>query len=84
MTCVDPVINEAYLVEKGAAHGMYRQCLEQAVAFLARAKKMHDEMEGYYVPYMDFAAVNARRERVLEKILEFAAELRDYTAISIQ
>jgi len=83
MTCVDPVISEAGLAERGAARGLYRQCLEQAVAFLARAKKMHDEMEGYYVPYMDFAAVNARRERVLEKILDFAAELQESPAISV-
>jgi hypothetical protein len=42
MTCVDPVINEAYLAEKGAARGMYRQCMEQAIAFIGRAKRVHD------------------------------------------
>lgn len=76
MTCVDQVINEAYLVEKGVARGMYRQCMEQAVFFIKRAKIMHDEMEKYYVPYMDFDAINARREKTLQRILELASEVK--------
>ncbi len=79
MNCVDPVINEAYLVEKGAARGMYRQCMEQAVSFINRAKKTHDEMEKYYVPYMDFDAINARREKILHKILESASKINRET-----
>jgi hypothetical protein len=75
MSCVDPVINEAFLAEKGAARGMYRQCMEQAITFISRAKKAHDEMEKYYVPYMDFDAVNARREKTLLRILDLAAEV---------
>ncbi|MCL6638314.1 MAG: hypothetical protein K6T80_01360 [Firmicutes bacterium] len=75
MACVDPVINEAFLAEKGAARGMYRQCMEQAVTFINRAKKVHDEMEKYYVPHMDFDAINARREKTLLRILEMAGEL---------
>ncbi len=74
MTCVDPVINEAYLAEKGAARGMYRQCMEQAIAFIGRAKRVHDEMEGYYIPFMDFEAINTRREKTLSKILALAEE----------
>lgn len=76
MTCVDPVINEAYLAEKGAARGMYRQCMEQAIAFIGRAKRVHDEMESYYIPFMDFDAINARRERTLHRILELAEDFK--------
>jgi len=72
MACVDPLINEAYLAEKGAARGMYRQCMEQAVSFIGRAKKLHDELENYYIPYMDFDAIDARREKTLARILELA------------
>ena len=75
MACVDPVINEAFLAEKGAARGMYRQCMEQAITFISRAKKVHDEMEKYYVPFMDFEAINARREKTLQRILDLAAEV---------
>ncbi len=76
MTCVDPVINEAYLAEKGAARGMYRQCMEQAIAFIGRAKRVHDEVEHYYIPFMDFAAINARREKLLDKILALADDFK--------
>ncbi len=75
MTCVDPLLNEAYLAEKGASRGMYRQCMEQAVSFINRAKNMHDKMEQYYVPYMNFDAINARREKILQRILDFASEI---------
>lgn len=76
MTCVDPVINEAYLAEKGAARGMYRQCMEQAVAFIGRAKRVHDEVERYYIPFMDFEAINTRREITLKKIFALADDLK--------
>ncbi|HOV79459.1 MAG TPA: PRK06851 family protein [Bacillota bacterium] len=76
MTCVDPVVNAACLAEKGAARGMYRQCMEQAVSFIRRAKHLHDEMEQYYVPFMDFAAIDARREKILQKVLDLAAEAK--------
>ncbi|MFA4885055.1 MAG: PRK06851 family protein [Desulfotomaculaceae bacterium] len=76
MTCMDPVVNAAYLAEKGAARGMYRQCMEQAISFIGRAKKAHDEMENYYVPFMDFEAINARREKTLHRILELAEEFK--------
>ncbi|MEG3071573.1 MAG: hypothetical protein RQM92_12745 [Candidatus Syntrophopropionicum ammoniitolerans] len=56
---------------------MYRQCMEQAIAFIGRAKRVHDEMEGYYVPFMDFEAINARREKTLSKILALADEKRN-------
>ena len=76
MTCMDPVVNAAYLAEKGAARGMYRQCMEQGISFIGRAKKAHDEMENYYVPFMDFEAINARREKTLHRILELAEEFK--------
>lgn len=76
MAFVNPMVNEAYLAEKGAARGMYRQCMEQAVSFIRRAKNMHDEMEKFYVPYMDFEAINARRDKIMERILDLAAEAR--------
>jgi GTPase SAR1 family protein len=77
MNWVDPVLNEAYLVEKGLARGMYRQCMEQAISFISRAKKTHDEIEKYYVPYMDFEAINLRREKTLQLILDTAEQIEE-------
>lgn len=70
MECVVPVINEKYLEEKTAARLIYRQCMDQAVSFIRRAKQEHDKIEHYYVPHMDFDAVNARREATLARILK--------------
>jgi len=74
MECVNPIINEKYLTEKTIARKMYRLCMEQAVVFIKQAKAEHDNMEKFYAPYMDFAAINARREKTMARILELANE----------
>ncbi|MCG8403002.1 MAG: PRK06851 family protein [Firmicutes bacterium] len=74
MECVDPVINEKYLEEKTTARIMYRQCMDQAVSFIRRAKSEHDKIERFYVPHMDFDAINARREATLTRILKIALD----------
>lgn len=76
MECVNPIINEKYLTEKTIARKMYRQCMEQAVSFIKQAKAEHDDMEKYYAPYMDFEAINARREKTLARILDLAEEFK--------
>jgi len=63
---------EAFEEEIAAARGMYQKAFEQAVSFVARAKAVHDEMETHYIPNMDFDAINARRDRVLDSILALA------------
>lgn len=75
MECVNPIINEKYLTEKIFARKMYRECMDQAVSFLRQAKAGHDNMEKYYAPYMDFDAINARREKTLAHILDIAAQV---------
>ncbi|MDI3279938.1 MAG: PRK06851 family protein [Bacillota bacterium] len=53
---------------------IYRELLERAISFIARAKEVHDEMEGYYTPHMDFAAIDELRERTLQRILSYCRE----------
>ncbi|MCL6581821.1 MAG: PRK06851 family protein [Firmicutes bacterium] len=74
MQYVDTGIQEAYLGERTRAREMYREAFRQAVWFIDRAKKVHDEMETYYVPNMDFARIEERRRQVEARILELAAE----------
>ena len=47
--------------------------LETAISFILRAKTLHDDLENFYVPHMDFSAVNECRDRTLARILNFAA-----------
>lgn len=49
---------------------------DDAVRSIREAKSAHDEMEKYYVPYMDFAAIDRLRERVIERVIQYA-KLRD-------
>ncbi|MBT9151828.1 MAG: hypothetical protein DDT35_00038 [Firmicutes bacterium] len=49
-----------------------KRALQLAISFLARAKALHDELETYYIPHMDFARVDAKREQVLKELREMA------------
>lgn len=74
MQCVTPTLNEDMIVEKTIAREMYRRCMDYAVQYIRRAKRIHDDMEKYYIPNMNFAAIEARREQILKLILEMAAK----------
>lgn len=71
---VDVGVDSFFAEERNVARTMYRRCMEQAVRFINRAKKRHDEMESYYIPNMNFADIEARRQLVANRILEIAAE----------
>lgn len=66
--------------ERQAAREMYRLSFDRAVGFLAQAKRVHDEMERYYVPNMNFGGIDARRAEVLARILELASARRKQAA----
>lgn len=46
--------------------------LEEALGSILAAKTVHDELETYYVPNMDFEGVNRLRERTAERILGYS------------
>ncbi len=43
--------------------------IRDAVYFIESAKKTHDELELYYIPAMDFEAIDAFREQLQEELL---------------
>lgn len=47
--------------------------LNRAINYLSKAKAEHDFMEHYYIPAMNFEAINARRDAILARILGYAA-----------
>lgn len=49
--------------------------LDTAVKTIAKAKAFHDSMENYYIPNMDFHAVQRCYEATLSRILEYAGEI---------
>lgn len=44
--------------------------LQDAVGFIQAAKQLHDELEGYYVPAMDFARITEFRQDLTARLLE--------------
>lgn len=52
----------------------YNTLLDEAVHVLARTKALHDELEVYYIPHMDFARVRQKEEAVLGQILALAQQ----------
>lgn len=49
-----------------------KELMAKAVACLAEAKREHDRLEKYYIPFMDFEAISALGERILSRILRDA------------
>ncbi|MCF8011998.1 MAG: hypothetical protein K9L17_12545 [Clostridiales bacterium] len=74
MDFVNKSIDKKYLFEKNKARELYRVSMDQAIWFISQAKQKHDEMEKYYVPYMDFNAINSRREQIFQRILKLASQ----------
>ncbi len=46
----------------------------KAGAYIKEAKKLHDRLEGYYVPNIDFSGVDALYDRTLARILAYAGQ----------
>ncbi|KYH33071.1 MULTISPECIES: PRK06851 family protein [Moorella] len=63
-----------YAHEIGSAAYRYQACLDRAVAYIRQAKLTHDYMETFYIPAMNFEAINAKRQEVLQRILTYASE----------
>jgi len=51
---------------------MFHMVLDEAVITLAQTKKLHDELEGYYVPHMDFERVEQKEVELCGQILALA------------
>lgn len=53
-----------------------QSAIKRAISYIAAAKKEHDVMEEYYIPAMNFEAINARRDEILKRILGYAQEFK--------
>lgn len=70
----------AYDEDCAAARAGLMAAVDRLVYQLGMAKKVHDELEEYYVPHMNFAAIEERRQRTLQRILALAAERQPASA----
>jgi hypothetical protein len=55
-------------------YGEFKQYLNEAIGKLAQAKKLHDQLEGFYIKAMDFEAVEHTGTQIFNKILSQMAK----------
>ncbi|KYZ77911.1 hypothetical protein AXX12_16740 [Anaerosporomusa subterranea] len=51
---------------------MYHELFSKAVSSIYQAKQLHDELEQYYIPYMDFAGIEILWKKTLDRVLAYA------------
>ncbi len=72
-----PVL-EQYAVELMGAKARFAAALERAVRYIRDAKLTHDYLEGFYVPAMDFTAIDRKRQEITKRILDYSAEAEQW------
>lgn len=80
----DRIIDTASFVDGGkvsrfaadiaAAREGYQAAIDREIYHLGMAKKSHDQLERYYIPHMNFEAIEQRRKQTLRRILDLIAE----------
>jgi len=51
----------------------FDRLLSRAVEMIHNAKLLHDEIEAYYISYMDFEGIKRRQNEITERILDYSA-----------
>ncbi|HEX6989735.1 MAG TPA: hypothetical protein VF282_09755 [Bacillota bacterium] len=72
---VDARSLERALEDLNASREMYGRSMELAIHWLARAKALHDDLERYYAPHVNFTAIDELRGELLARIYGGAHEL---------
>jgi cytidylate kinase len=72
--CINPAMTTPQSASIESDQRQVETLQEQAIATIVQAKALHDKMEEYYIPHMNFTAINDLRGRTQERILKYAAE----------
>lgn len=65
---ITPGTDEKYAEEIREVSQRYRENMDQAIASLARAKSLHDELERIYIKSMDFSVIDGIAEKIHAQI----------------
>lgn len=75
---MDECVNPAVPVQQGVTikqnEMFFISLLEQAISNIAQAKSTHDKMEEYYIPNMNFGAIDELRQKTVARIIKYAEE----------
>ncbi|MFV9510244.1 PRK06851 family protein [Tepidibacillus sp. LV47] len=70
--CIDPQVEIEKAKELENVEQRYKIKMTIGTNHLKEAKRLHDELETYYIAAMDFAAIDSKREEILEEVLKYA------------
>jgi len=70
---VDPARLLRFGSEIEDARERFNTALTAAVSFINLAKQIHDELEQFYIPTMDFGRINRKFDEIKERILAYIA-----------
>lgn len=66
--CITPGTDEKYAQEIERTTNSYKDKMKEAIAYLAEAKDLRDELEAIYIEAMDFSKVNKIQSGLIEEI----------------
>lgn len=72
--CIQKKEIEDYEVELEDAKRRFYYLIASAIEHFSQAKSMHDKVENFYKPAMDFKMIEEKRQEVLKKILKYKIE----------
>ncbi|MBE0466026.1 MAG: hypothetical protein IBX71_02215 [Candidatus Desulforudis sp.] len=75
---LDRTLLRQYQAELAGARDRFTAALNRGVHHIRQSKLAHDHLESFYIPAMDFAAVEQKRKEVMERILGYAAEAEQW------
>ena len=71
---IDNKILDKYKNELEFNKKQFDSIMNNAIKTIAWAKKIHDKMEAYYIPNMDYEAIQTCLEETLARILQFTEQ----------
>jgi hypothetical protein len=71
---IAPGTDEKYAAEIEDVGARYKAKMNEAIASLATAKKLHDDLEQIYIDAMDFSVVEALASRIQEELESLSVE----------
>ncbi|GAB4262939.1 PRK06851 family protein [Thermincola ferriacetica] len=78
LECVLPQVVEQNRAAVDDTEKRFNRKIEEAIQFISKAKKLHDELETYYIDAMDFAAVDEMRDKIMTKVLALSSGKTDF------
>lgn len=70
--CLRPEIAAKYAAAVEFNREMFWALFAKAVSYISYSKKLHDELETYYVPNMNFAGIQALWQKTMDRVLAYA------------